>query len=222
MITAPQDKEERIGELIYKEKTDGMGGKTRRFIQAWKQIGKEEFINTGFYLRFKDQNSQQRLEENKMIIPFRGTQEEKKAYQEMLKEELEEGIVIPIQQSQLKWWNHTFLIKKPNGTWRKILDASKLNKEIEKLHFKMHGLEKVQILANQMDQITSLDLKSAFHHISVSPNSIPYLAFNFNNNKYAYKAMPFGTKHSPIFFAEAIESILRQIRKHSEIKILNY
>ncbi|KAA6356751.1 MAG: putative Transposon Ty3-G Gag-Pol polyprotein, partial [Streblomastix strix] len=222
MITAPQDKEERIGELIYKEKTDGMGGKTKRFIQAWKQIGKEEFINTGFYLRFKDQNSQQRLEENKMIIPFKGTQEEKKAYQEMLKEELEEGIVIPIQQSQVKWWNHTFLIKKPNGTWRKILDASKLNKKIEKLHFKMHGLEEVQYIANQIDYATSLDLKSAFHHITVSPNSIPYLTFNFNNNNYAYKAVPFGTKHSPIFFAEAIESILRQVRIHSEIKILNY
>ncbi|KAA6312038.1 MAG: hypothetical protein EZS28_055998, partial [Streblomastix strix] len=34
--------------------------------------------------------------------------------------------------------------------------------------------------------------------------------------------MPFGTKHSPIFFAEAIESVLRQIRIRSEIKILNY
>ncbi|KAA6348387.1 MAG: hypothetical protein EZS28_051981 [Streblomastix strix] len=34
--------------------------------------------------------------------------------------------------------------------------------------------------------------------------------------------MPFGTKHIPIFFAEAIESILRQIRIHSQIKILNY
>ncbi|KAA6377614.1 MAG: putative reverse transcriptase [Streblomastix strix] len=222
MITAPQEREKRIGELIYKEKVDGMGGKTLRFMQTWKQIGNEEFIKTGFYLRFKDQNSQQRLEENKMIIPIRGTQEEKRAYQEMLKEELEEGIVIPIQQDQVKWCNHTFLIKKPNGTWRKILDASKLNKEIEKLHYKMHGLEEVQYLANQMDYVTSLDLKSAFHHNTVSPNSIPQLAFNFNNNNYAYKAMPFGTKHSPIFFAEAIESILRQIRIHSQVNILNY
>ncbi|KAA6403687.1 MAG: putative Transposon Ty3-G Gag-Pol polyprotein [Streblomastix strix] len=205
---------------IYR-KLECIGGKTKRFIQAWKQIGKGEFLNTGFYLRFKDQNSQQRLEENKMIIPFRGTQEEMKAYQEMLKEELEEGIVIPIQQDQVKWWNHTFLIKKPNGTWRKILDASKLNKEIEKLHFKMHGLEDVQYLANQMDYATSLDLKSAFHHITVSPNSISYLAFNFNSNNYTYKAMSFGTKHSPIFFAETIKSIIRQIRIHSEIKILN-
>ncbi|KAA6401183.1 MAG: hypothetical protein EZS28_003289 [Streblomastix strix] len=88
--------EERIGELIYKEKENGMGGKTKRFIQAWKQIGKEDFINTGFYLRFKDLNSQQRLDENKMIISLRGTEEEKEVYQEMLKEELEEGIVMPI------------------------------------------------------------------------------------------------------------------------------
>ncbi|KAA6359787.1 MAG: hypothetical protein EZS28_044688, partial [Streblomastix strix] len=67
-----------------------------------------------------------------------------------------------------------------------------------------------------------LDIKSAFHHMTVSPNSISYLEFNFNNNNKAYRAIPFGTKHSTIFFAEAIESILRQIRKHSEIKILNY
>ncbi|KAA6379023.1 MAG: hypothetical protein EZS28_025452, partial [Streblomastix strix] len=220
--TAPQETEERIGELIYKEKDNGMREKTKRFIQSWKQTGKEDFINTGFYLRFKVQESQQKLEENKMIIPFRGTQKEKKAYQEMLKEELEEGIVIPIQQDQVKWWNHTFFIKKSNGTWRKILDASKLNKEIEKLHFKMHRLEEVQHHANQVDFATSLDHKSAFHHITVSPNSIPYLAFYFNNNNYAYRAMTFGTKRSPVFFAEAIESILRQIRIHSEIKILNY
>ncbi|KAA6377213.1 MAG: hypothetical protein EZS28_027258, partial [Streblomastix strix] len=166
MITAPQEREERIGELRYKEKVDEMERTTKRLIQTWKQIGKGEFIETGFYLRFKDQNSQQKLEENRMIIPFRGTQEEKRAYQEMLKEELEEGIVVPIQQDQVKWWNHTFLIKKPSGTWRKILDASILNKEIEKLHFKMHGLEEVQYLANQMDYATSLDLKSAFHHIT--------------------------------------------------------
>ncbi|KAA6362364.1 MAG: hypothetical protein EZS28_042109 [Streblomastix strix] len=33
-------------------------GKTKRFIQTWKQIGKEDFINTGFYQGFKDYSSQ--------------------------------------------------------------------------------------------------------------------------------------------------------------------
>ncbi|KAA6335048.1 MAG: hypothetical protein EZS28_053006 [Streblomastix strix] len=177
MITAPQEMEERIGELIYKEKDNGIGGKTKKFIQTWKQIDKEDFIDTGFYPRYKVQNSQQRLEENKMIISFRETKEKKEAYQEMLKEKLEEGIVMIIQQDQLKWWNHTLLIKKPNGIWRKILDASKLNKKVDKLRFKMHGLERIQYLANKMDYTTSLDLKSAFHHITVSPGSISYLTF---------------------------------------------
>ncbi|KAA6394368.1 MAG: hypothetical protein EZS28_010108, partial [Streblomastix strix] len=90
MRMAPQETEERIGGLIYNEKKNEMGGKSKRFIETWKQIKKEDFINTGFHPRFKDQNRQQGLEENKMIIPFRGTQEEKEAYQEMLKEELEE------------------------------------------------------------------------------------------------------------------------------------
>ncbi|KAA6399252.1 MAG: putative ATP-binding cassette sub-family E member 1 [Streblomastix strix] len=56
MKKAPQEMGERTGELKYKEKDNGMGGKTKRFIQAWKQIGKEDFINTEFYQRIKDQN----------------------------------------------------------------------------------------------------------------------------------------------------------------------
>ncbi|KAA6402056.1 MAG: hypothetical protein EZS28_002421 [Streblomastix strix] len=120
------------------------GGRTKRFIQTWKQIGKEEFINTGFYLRFKDQNSQQSLEENIIMKPFRWIKEEKEAYQVMLKEELEEGIVIPIQQDQVKWWNNTFLIKKPNGTCRKILDASKMGMEPERNEHKNIKREKTE------------------------------------------------------------------------------
>ncbi|KAA6398796.1 MAG: hypothetical protein EZS28_005683 [Streblomastix strix] len=73
-----------------------------------------------------------------------------------------------------------------------------------------------------MDQATSLDLKSAFHRIVVFSNSILQTALNFISNNYTCKAAPFGIEHCTIFFEEAIKSILRQIRIHSEIKILNY
>ncbi|KAA6401433.1 MAG: hypothetical protein EZS28_003031 [Streblomastix strix] len=52
--------------------------------------------------------------------------------------------------------------------------------------------------------------------------SQPYLAFEFQNNYYTYRAMPFGTKHSPIYFATAMEPIMQQIRMKSEIRIINY
>ncbi|KAA6374302.1 MAG: hypothetical protein EZS28_030173 [Streblomastix strix] len=48
------------------------------------------------------------------------------------------------------------------------------------------------------------------------------LVFEFQNNHYTYRAMPFGTKHSPIHFATAMEPIMQQIRMKTEIRITNY
>ncbi|KAA6368924.1 MAG: hypothetical protein EZS28_035548, partial [Streblomastix strix] len=42
------------------------------------------------------------------------------------------------------------------------------------------------------------------------------------NNHYTYSAIPFGTKHSPIYFATAMEPIMQEIRMKSEIRIINY
>ncbi|KAA6362118.1 MAG: hypothetical protein EZS28_042353, partial [Streblomastix strix] len=39
---------------------------------------------------------------------------------------------------------------------------------------------------------------------------------------YQYRAMPFVTQHSPIFFAQALAMVLTKIRRESDIKILNY
>ncbi|KAA6358176.1 MAG: hypothetical protein EZS28_046297, partial [Streblomastix strix] len=72
------------------------------------------------------------------------------------------------------------------------------------------------------DWSTSLDLYSAFHHLIVQTESQPYLAFEFQNNYYTYKATLFGTKLSQIHFVTAIEPIMQQIRMKTEIRIINY
>lgn len=53
MRTALQEMKKRIGKLIYKEKDNGMEGKTKRFIETRMQIKKEDLIKTEFYLIFK-------------------------------------------------------------------------------------------------------------------------------------------------------------------------
>ncbi|KAA6364585.1 MAG: hypothetical protein EZS28_039888, partial [Streblomastix strix] len=69
---------------------------------------------------------------------------------------------------------------------------------------------------------TSLNLSSTFHHLIVQTKSQPYLAFEFQNNHYSYRAMSFGTKHSPIYFATAMEPIIQRIRMKTEIIIIIY
>ncbi|KAA6377653.1 MAG: putative Transposon Tf2-9 polyprotein [Streblomastix strix] len=97
-----------------------------------------------------------------------------------------------------------------------------LNKQIADFHFKMHDSIQVKQTIRLGDWGTPIGVSSAFLHLIVQIESQPYLAFEFQNNYYTYRAMPFGTKHSPIFFATAMELIMQQIRMKTEIRIINY
>ncbi|KAA6359251.1 MAG: putative reverse transcriptase, partial [Streblomastix strix] len=144
------------------------------------------------------------------------------AYTEKLDEELRENIIEQIHPEQAKWFNPTFIIPKPHWKWRKILDANSFNKEIQMILFRMIGTGEVRDLLRKGDWATSLDLKSAFHHLIVYPPRRPYLAFEAMGKVYQYRAMPFGTQHSPIFFPQALAMVLTKIRRESNIRILNY
>ncbi|KAA6380686.1 MAG: hypothetical protein EZS28_023787 [Streblomastix strix] len=64
-------------------------------------------------------------------------------------------------------------------------------------------------------------------HLRISSNNSPSRittipSIRVPNIHYTYRAMPFGTKHSPIYFATAMEPIMQQIRMKTEIGIINY
>ncbi|KAA6399998.1 MAG: putative Transposon Ty3-G Gag-Pol polyprotein [Streblomastix strix] len=172
-----------------------LGGKLMRYITTCETINYKEFIQKGFYPIYKDNISQERLQQ-------------KMAQQ--------------IPKEQDKWWNLTFLVPKPSEELRQILDASLLNQEIQSLHFQINGVQQVQYLLFPNDQAVTLDLKSAFHHLIVYYPHRAYLAFEFDNHHYQYSAMPFGCKYSLIFFPQTLTLFLTEIRKRTDIRIINY
>ncbi|KAA6361022.1 MAG: hypothetical protein EZS28_043451, partial [Streblomastix strix] len=165
---------------------------------------------------------QERLQQTIAQCPFQGNQTEMQAQKAMLLEKHQEGIIKEIPKEQFKSWNPTFLVPKPSGDWRKILDASLLNEEIQLLHFQMNEVEQVPYLLIPNDWAVIIDLKSAFHHLIVYPPHGAYLAFEVDNHHYQQRAMPFGCKHSPIFFTQALTLLLTEIRKRTDIRIINY
>ncbi|KAA6379917.1 MAG: putative reverse transcriptase, partial [Streblomastix strix] len=226
-----REEERREGKDLENHETDkenreildgNVGGQTARYLEQWETINMKDFIQQGFTLQWKDDLSINNLQRQFKIMKFRGTEEEAGEYKEMLEEELKENIIITLGKEQIKWYIPTFMIQKANGKWRKILDAKSLNKQIADFHFKMHDSNKVKQTIRHGDWGTSQDLISAFHHLIVQAESKPYLAFEFQNNHYTYRAMLFGTKHSPKYFATAMEPIMKQIRMKTEIKIINY
>ncbi|KAA6360968.1 MAG: hypothetical protein EZS28_043505, partial [Streblomastix strix] len=177
----------------------------------------------GVSLLFTSEDSEKRLQEKLRICPFSGSKEEQIAYTEKLEEQLRENIVEQIHPEHAKWFNPTFIIPKPHSKWWKILEASALNKQIQTIHFKMNETDQVRDLIRKGDWATSLDLKSAFHHLKVYPPHRPYLAFEAMGKVYQYRAMPFGTQHYSIFFTQALangsnEDTERVRYKNSELR----
>ncbi|KAA6375536.1 MAG: hypothetical protein EZS28_028936 [Streblomastix strix] len=199
-----------------------LSGELMRYITAWGTINCKKFIQIEFYLIFKDNNSQERLQRTIAQCPFQGNQTEMQAYNAMLQEEPQEGLVEEIPKEQVKWWSPTFLVPKPSDEWRKILNASLLNEQMQPLHFKMNGVEQVRYLLIPNDWAITFDLKSAFHHLIVYPPHRAYLAFEVDNHHYQYRAMPLGCKHFPIFFTQALTLLLTEIRKRTDTRIINY
>ncbi|KAA6355754.1 MAG: hypothetical protein EZS28_048719, partial [Streblomastix strix] len=139
----------------------------------------------------------------------------------MLKEELIENIAIPIRKEHFQWYNPKFMEKETNRKRRKILNAKALNIQIADFQFKMQDSNEVKQTIRHENWGISLDFCSAFHHLIVLFESQPYLTFEFQNNHYTQKAMPFGTKHSPIYLATTMNPIKQQIKMKIEIRIIN-
>ncbi|KAA6361947.1 MAG: hypothetical protein EZS28_042526, partial [Streblomastix strix] len=137
-------------------------------------------------------------------------------------EELRENIKEQIHPDQAKWFNPTFIIPNPHQKWRKILDASSLNKEIQTIHFKMNGTDQVRDLISKGDLATSLDLKSAFRHIIVLSTIQTITSIRSNGESLLIQGNAVLNIALPIFFAQALALVLTKIRRESDIRILNY
>ncbi|KAH7826626.1 uncharacterized protein MONOS_2772 [Monocercomonoides exilis] len=128
----------------------------------WRKIGGDKLVSRGITARWKSLQSPSSLEERKHRQQFRGMTEMTNNYLSLFEEELKEGVVKPIQESEVKWFNPTFMVRKKNGKWRKMLECRKLNEEVQGKHFKMDSQETVVELLEENDWMTTLDISSAY------------------------------------------------------------
>jgi hypothetical protein len=83
----------------------------------------------------------------------------------------------------------------------------------------MEGPEVVQQLALPGDWATSLDIKSGFNHMRLSEQFRPFLCFEHHGRHSAYNAMPFGCRHSPRVFTQALSYAMTYVRTHWTVRI---
>jgi hypothetical protein len=107
-------------------RTEQIGGRCvlKHHIKVWEETcGGAEFMKGAMRPYWRDADSPERLQKLTLVYYRPLNEREETAGQKMLKEEMDEGIVIKIEKEKVRFLNPTFLVPKSNRKWRKVVDA---------------------------------------------------------------------------------------------------
>lgn len=105
-----------------------------------------------------------------------------------------------------------FLVPKPDGSYRLILNLKKLNEFIETDHFKLEDFRVAKRLISPGYFMGKLDLKDAYYAVSIHPRYRKYLRFTVEGAIYEFNCLPFGLNTAPYVFTKLTKPIVAHLR----------
>ncbi|KAK3866533.1 hypothetical protein Pcinc_027946 [Petrolisthes cinctipes] len=97
-----------------------------------------------------------------------------------------------------------FLVPKPRGGNRLIIDLTSLNSHILAPYFHMHNHKSLVDSLHPPAWMSTIDLKDAYLHVSIRQCLHKYLAFSFGSKLYFFRALPFGLNVAPHIFTRIL------------------
>jgi hypothetical protein len=134
---------------------------------------------------------------NKKYQEFTGTERIQEKYDEIFRELIRQKTVVKAYYEELIWINPTHLVPKSNGEMRLVVDTTKENFFMMKIHFKMEGVPTLVELLQKNDYAISFDLKEAYKHVPVHLRMQPLLGVCWQGQCYKYVGTPFGLNDFP-------------------------
>ena len=112
---------------------------------------------------------------------------------ENLCEELLEADII--KESQSLWSSPVFLVSKPDGSSRFLVDFRAVNAKTKPLFCALPSLEDIfdQVSEEKPEVFSVLDLRAGYYGIPLEESSQQYTAFSTKNHHYHFQGYPWGT-----------------------------
>ena len=143
----------------------------------------------------------------------------------LIKKEIDELLRIKAVESCIptkdQFCSSIFLVQKPNGEYRFILNLKKLNQFMLPEHFKLEDYRTVCKLIQKDDNMATIDLKNAYYMIKIDLKYRKYLRFYNDGKLYQFTVLPFGLCTAPFLFTKIFKPILSVIRKRG-IRVVQY
>lgn len=125
-----------------------------------------------------------------------------------LDELLENDIIEPVSE-YTGWVSPMVIVTKANKEIRICIDMRRANKAVLREKYPMPTIEDLLPKLKSASVFSSLDIKQAFHQITIKPTSRDITTFITRRGLYRYKRLMFGISCAPEIFQKTMEHILK-------------
>ena len=123
-------------------------------------------------------------------------------------EMLKKGAIYPIKVcTTLGFCSRLFRGPKPGEKWRPVIDLNVLNSFLHVPTFKMETAEIIRNSVTKGEWLVSINLKDAYFHVPIHPDSQHLLHFHVDKQTYQFKALPFGLAMAPLEFTRIVKEV---------------
>jgi hypothetical protein len=125
----------------------------------------------------------------------------------MVTELLKEGRIRP---SQSPWGSPMFLVDKPDGSKRMVIDYRALNGQTVRNRYPLPRVEELFDRLQGMAYFSKIDLRTGYWQIPVAPEDVAKTAFTSRHGHYEWLVMPMGLTNAPAAFMALMENTFRE------------
>lgn len=185
-------------------------GRLVNFKPAWQKLtGDKTILQTvkGYKIPFLNSPKQIKVPSEPII---KGN--EIHHYQKAIDSLLEKGAIRPCNYEEGQFISSYFLVDKPNGDKRFILNLKKLNEFLKPEHFKMENIKTVLSLMSKDCYMTNIDLHDAYFLIPVDKKHRKFLRFIFQGQIFEFICIAFGLCTAPQVFTKLMKPVAQELR----------
>lgn len=201
-----------------------VGGRLAEFYPRWKNLTEDEWvinvIKVGYHPTFA-----KRPPLSPSAVGFNAPQEPEKVdlLTEAVQAMVAKNAIVVVDKEHLDpgFYSRLFLVPKPTGGWRPVIDLSRLNKFLVVPHFKMETTRSVTGAIQPGDWSISVDLADAYFHVPLRSSFSRFTRFYWQGSVYQFRVLCFGLSTAPRVFTRIVSALAAACHR-SGLKLHTY
>ena len=105
-----------------------------------------------------------------------------------------------------------FVLTKPDGGSRFVLNSTALNKYLDPEHFKIEDVRTACALIQNGDFFAKIDLEKAYYALAIHPAFRKFLRFRYQGTLFEFRCLPFGLSLAPLIFSKLLRPVFGRLR----------